>query len=537
MMDVEKRAVAAEKTVAVLKKKVFELYNGDKGSMDRALEAAKRREEENRKKREIAEVRAGELARYSQTLEAEVVRRTEAIKMILDNVTFGFLVVDRALIVQPESTKSCIGLFGTSVVEGKPLSDLLGLPPRQAQELRLGVDQVWDDILPDAVSLGQLQQKFRLADDRVLRVEGSVIRSADGTIRALLFTISDITALEAATLESAVNRTLVGILKQKEAFQSFLIETQHQLKSASVALQDGDDAYVRRVVHTVKGNAASYGLIDVVTLTHAIEEKDRVTADDLIAVADAFRAFLRKHVAVLDLDFDRVSEAGCFVSEEQIKELRQVAVGLPAEAARKLELWTARVVSKPAHNMLGPIDDFTEKLGDRLGKEIDFEIHGADTIVDVETMRPVLMSLSHLIRNSVDHGIEPPRERTEKARRGRIRVSIADKNTSWQIFVEDDGRGIDFRTLHQKAVDRGVASKEQIDKMPNRGIDLVFIDGLSTAATTTQISGRGIGMSAVRSAVTGARGNMAIESKDGQGTVVKLEIPKPAANRGASRDG
>jgi len=92
--DFERRAVAAEKTVDVLKIKVVELYNGDTSAMHRQVEAAKHREAENKKKRELAEIRAGELAKYSQTLEAEVARRTEAIKTILDNVTFGFLVVN-----------------------------------------------------------------------------------------------------------------------------------------------------------------------------------------------------------------------------------------------------------------------------------------------------------------------------------------------------------------------------------------------------------------------------------------------------------
>ena len=527
-VDIQDRVAAADRTIAVLKKKVFELYNGDKGAMGRALEAAKRRDGDNRKKREIAEVRAGELARYSQTLEAEVARRTDAIKMILDNVTFGFVVVDRALVVQPESTSSCVQLFETNTVEGESLAALLGLSSRRASELLLAADQVWDDILPDAVSLGQLQEKFPLRSGRVLRAEGSVIR-ANGSVSALLFTISDITALEAATRESATNRTLVGILRQKEAFQSLLIETQHQLSFARDAMKQSDHSFVRRVVHTIKGNAASYGLVDVVDVTHAIEEKNDVGVEELDAIATAFRSFLKTHVAVLDLDFDRVSEQGCFVSEAQIQELRRTCAELPEPAASKIEMWSAGVMSKPAQNMLGPIDDFTERLGDRLGKEIDFVVSGAATVVDVETMRPVLMSLSHLIHNSADHGIEPPLERGAKRRRARIFVGIADEGASWQIVVQDDGRGIDFGALHRKAIERGVVSVEQIEKMANRGIDLVFVDGLSTAAVTSHVSGRGIGMSAVRAAVTKAKGTMTIESNDGQGTIVKLEIPKPAA--------
>ena len=110
-------ALAAERTVEVLKTKVYDLYNGDTSALQRQLEKARKRDENNRRKRELVEVRAAELKRYSEGLEAEVARRTEAIKTILDHVTFGFLVVDRALVVQPECTKSCGRLFDASRIE------------------------------------------------------------------------------------------------------------------------------------------------------------------------------------------------------------------------------------------------------------------------------------------------------------------------------------------------------------------------------------------------------------------------------------
>ncbi len=527
MSDLERRALAAEKTVAVLKKKVFELYNGDRGSLDRALESAKRREEENRRKRELAELRAGELARYSATLEDEVARRTEAIKTILDNVTFGFLVTDRALVVQPESTRSCVGLFGARDIEGRRLPELLGLTPRAAAHLELAADQVFDDLLPEEVSLGQLPQKFVLADRRVLRAEGSVIRASDQTVRGMLFSISDITALEEATAESTTNRTLVTILKQKEAFQSLLIETKLQVRGARGAAKQGDVAYVRRVIHTVKGNAASYGLSEVVDLAHAIEEKDGCSEADLDEILGCFRGFLRRHMAVLMIDFDRVSEHDYAVSPAQVESLRGIQAELSGPAAERLAAWTSQVLSKPAQHMLGPIEDFTGKLGERLGKDVALEVRGADTIVDVETMRPVLMSLPHLIRNSIDHGIEAPTDRIQKGERGHIKVRIEDRGDGWGVLVEDDGRGIDFALLHRKAIERGVTTSEAIAKMPDRGIELIFVDGLSTALVTTNVSGRGVGMSAVRSAVEEAHGTMKVTTEEGKGTMVGLFIPKP----------
>ena len=92
----------------MLKKKVYDLYNGGTSTLHRQLEKARKRDENNRRKRELVEVRAAELKRYSEVLENEVARRTEAIKTILDNVTFGFLVVNRELTVQPECRSPAI---------------------------------------------------------------------------------------------------------------------------------------------------------------------------------------------------------------------------------------------------------------------------------------------------------------------------------------------------------------------------------------------------------------------------------------------
>jgi two-component system chemotaxis sensor kinase CheA len=527
--DPQRRAEAAEKTVEVLKRKVLELYNGERSAIQRQLDAARRREEDNRRKRELAEVRAGELARYNQTLEAEVARRTEAIKTILDNVTFGFLVVGRDLLVQPETTRSCVGLFGTSQVEGRPLAELLGLPPRRREEFALAADQVFEDILPPEVSLGQMQQKFPMPDGRILRAEGSVIRGQDHGVRAMLFTLSDITALEEATRESNNNRTLVGILKQREAFLAFLVETQHQLKAARLALGRGDHALVARVVHTIKGNSASYGLTDLVEQIHAIEEAGAPTGVDLDTIERGLRAFLDRNRGILEIDYDRVDAHSFEVTGEQIAQLRGIAAGVQGAASEQLRRWSARVLSRPASQLLGPVDDFTARLAERLGKEIDFHLSGADTVVDVEAMRPVLMSVTHLIRNAVDHGIEPPGDRSGKPPRGQVRVEVDDVAGSYLLSVHDDGRGIDLPTLRRRALEQKLLTPEQIEALPDP-LALIFIDGLSSAAVTTHISGRGIGMSAVKAAVDAAAGTLRIETAPGQGTSFHITIPKPEAD-------
>jgi two-component system chemotaxis sensor kinase CheA len=523
-----RRAEAAERTVEVLKRKVFDLYNGDPSALQRQLEKARLRDENNRRKREIVELRAAELKRYSETLEAEVRRRTEAIKTILDNVTFGFLVVDRDLVVQPECTRSCAKLFATTKVEGEKLVDLLGLPERARLSLVLGVDQLFEDVLPFEASVAQIGHKFQTRDGRMLQIDFSAIRGPAGEVSRLLLTVSDISALEAATRESNTNRTLVAILKQKESFRYFLVEARRQLEAVRAAVGSRDQGFARQAIHTLKGNSASYGLEDIVAIIHEVEEAPSLQAAHVEAIGEALRDFVRVHEHVLDIDYDQVGEEGFAVTRDQMSKLRGLISALPREHGGELKRWTARVLRKPAWQVLGPLADFTEKLGVRLGKDVAFRMDGGDTTVDVEAVRPVFQVITHLLRNAVDHGVESAVERRGKPARGKVEIAIAERSDGYLVRCADDGRGVDVDALARRAVQLGFVSPERLQTMTSdERLGLVFVDGLSSAPVTTSISGRGVGMSAVKSAVERVGGQIDIASRCGEGTTINIVIPKP----------
>jgi two-component system chemotaxis sensor kinase CheA len=537
--DVLKRAEAAERTVEVLKRKVFDLYNGGgQSALHRQLDKAKRREENNRRKRELIEVRATELKRYSETLEVEVARRTEAIKTILDNVTFGFLVVNRELVVQPECTRSCSRLFDASVVEGANLCDLLELADRARLSFLLGIDQVFEDVLPTEASIAQIRRKFPMRQGKVLQIDVGVVRGGAGEVSGLLLTVADISALEAATRESNNNRTLVSILKQRESFRGFVLEAKQQLDAARRAIAQGNQTLARHALHTIKGNSASYGLDSIVEIVHNIEDYGELKAADIDEVGAALRAFLRANERVLEMSYDEVGEEGFAVSREQMSDLRSLIGSVHGSQADELQRWTARVLRKPAWQVLGPVDDFAQKLAERLGKTVGFDLKGADATVDVEVVRPVFAVLTHLVRNAIDHGIESPAERKGKPLKGHVELDLADKPGAYVVQCTDDGRGIDTDTLGRRAVENGFVAPTSLAALNERDLlNLIFIEGLSTAAVTTSISGRGVGMSAVRAAVEKVGGKIEVRSKRGEGTTFVLTIPKtnePAATAGAT---
>ncbi len=526
----QKRAQAAEKTVSILKAKVIELYNsGAQSVIHRQLEKARAREDENRRKRELMEVRNDELKKYSETLEQQVESRTEAIKTILNHVIFGFLVVDRNLVISDEYTKSCHDLFGQEKLGGLNVMKILKLSKRQAEHYLLCIDQVFEDILPSSVTLSQIPQRFEV-NGRILKAEGSVIRK-NGKVDRILYTINDISELESAQKEALNNRILVGVLRRKEAFHEYMCETKEQIRQCLHTVQE-DQPATRRVLHTLKGNSASWELYEIAERIHLVEDESVITKSHIIEIEAQFRNFINAHSSIIGFAYDSLHELNFEVSSTQLTRLKTIISDLQGFQAAMLQNWTADVLQKPASLLMGPLEEFVEKLAERLGKAVEFKTKGLETLVDVDTMRGVLQSVLHLIRNAVDHGIEDDHNRGSKPAVGHVEFSIERTEELYVVTVRDDGHGIDVEKLKAKALQLGLKTKEELDQLsPQEQLHLVFLDGLSSADTTTEISGRGVGMSSILSAVRRVNGNFYIESKFAVGSTMRLEIPIPETLR------
>jgi Na+/proline symporter/HPt (histidine-containing phosphotransfer) domain-containing protein/PAS domain-containing protein len=468
-------------------------------------------------------------------LEERVRERTREIQTILDNVTFGFLVVDRNLEVQPGFTVSCRELFGTSEIVGRPLTELLGVGgTASAKNLQLSIDAFFEDILPEEVLAAQLPHRFSGADGRVLHVDARTIRDDARAVEKLLLTISDITELGEAEYENERNRAIIGILREKEAFRRFLRETRDRIDNARRMLER-DSSVVRREIHTIKGNAAAYGIKEIVSLVHAIEEKSEIGAADLDRIERAFQSFLHEHHQVLAISFEHIEEESYAVSRDHFALLGSIIERIDPSKAAALRRWTADVLRRPARALLGPLGEFVAKLGERLGKKVDFVLEGGDLLVHAETLGPVLMTITHVVRNAVDHGLEAASQRKDKPKEGRLAVRLAETADEYVIVVEDDGRGIDVDNVCARARLIGAVDERALAAMSERArLELIFLDGLSTADATTDISGRGVGMSAVKSAVLAAGGTIAIATRRGQGTRFEMRVPKPAELRSGS---
>lgn len=165
-------------------------------------------------------------------------------------------------------------------------------------------------------------------------------------------------------------------------------------------------------------------------------------------------------------------------------------------------------------------------LSDELGKEIELETEGAETELDKTVIERLGDPLVHLLRNSIDHGIELPAERLAqgKPERGTIKLTAEHSGGDVLIRIIDDGKGLDPRVLYARAVERGLVAPDA-ELSEKEVFNLIFLPGFSTAKSVTNVSGRGVGMDVVKRAIDSLRGSIDIASKPGFGTTITIKLP------------
>jgi len=167
-------------------------------------------------------------------------------------------------------------------------------------------------------------------------------------------------------------------------------------------------------------------------------------------------------------------------------------------------------------------------LAGALGKQVDLVIRGEDTELDKTIVEEISDPLVHLLRNSLDHGIELPavRQATGKDPKGTVRVEARQEGDNIIIEIADDGAGMDPVRLSKKALEKGLFTQEQLAAMSRREIlDMIFLPGFSTAEKVSDVSGRGVGMDVVRSNMKKLNGTVELESELGRGSCVRLRLP------------
>ena len=183
---------------------------------------------------------------------------------------------------------------------------------------------------------------------------------------------------------------------------------------------------------------------------------------------------------------------------------------------------------QPIGNVWNILPRQVRDLAHDLDKRVDLVMHGADTELDRQVLELIKDPLTHMIRNSVDHGLEGPADRARlgKPATGTITLSARHEGGHVVIEIEDDGRGIDSRRIAEKVISQGMASRAEIDGMSEREIcRFIFQPGFSTAAAVTSVSGRGVGMDVVKTNIEQIGGMIELHSVLGRGSRFLIKIP------------
>jgi two-component system chemotaxis sensor kinase CheA len=263
-------------------------------------------------------------------------------------------------------------------------------------------------------------------------------------------------------------------------------------------------------------------------------------AREAAAPADAART-VRVRTEILDGFLDAVGELILATAR-----IREVGRGLPAERRAALDEGADRLhaIVKDLHDKvmtvrMTPLVAVTERLpravrdlARKVGKEIDVEVRGAEIELDRAILEELADPLLHVLRNAADHGIEPPHLRLLAGKPAAGKVSVVARRDRDRVIVEvsDDGKGMDPVKLRASAVARGAITEEQAAALSDReALQLACAPGVSTAEVVTDVSGRGVGLDAVKRSVEAVGGTLELDSAHGQGTRVTLRLPLTVA--------
>jgi len=209
------------------------------------------------------------------------------------------------------------------------------------------------------------------------------------------------------------------------------------------------------------------------------------------------------------------------------------AMAFQARILDELHKCVLKIRMVPVEQLFRRFPRVVRDVAKQCGKDVALEVSGQNTDLDKGILDALAEPLMHIVRNSVDHGIEPADERLTagKPARGTIYLNAYHQGTQVVIEVRDDGRGIDLVRLRATAVEKGILKSEEAQRLSEQeALNLIFESGLSTASAVTEVSGRGIGMDVVRTVLDRLKGTVQVYSKKGRGSTIQLRAPLTLAS-------
>jgi HAMP domain-containing protein/HPt (histidine-containing phosphotransfer) domain-containing protein len=476
-----------------------------------------------------------ELQEMNRTLEHKVTARTAELalknrdlELVLDNVDQGFITLSPQGVVCGQPSRIVSTWFGDRYA-GVPLADYVGKVAESfGAKFRLAWAQVEEDVLPLEVSLDQLPSRLEGAD-RTWSVRYLPFRR-NGSLEGVLVVVDDITERLAHEREEAQQTELMHAFRKfmtdRTGFMAFMSDATTMVKKVGMgAVEPEQLVSFKRMLHTIKGNAGVMGLPMVARLCHTLEdqlaeagETSETTVRELTGHWNAIRRHVQQFV-------DETRQPFVELSEPEYASLVSYLSGSDGQAEMLRQVLTWRL--EPAARSLERLAEQAKALAERLGKgDVDVEVRASRVRLDPRTWMPFYSDLVHLVRNAIDHGLETPEERREAGKPVNAKLVLRAEMTAESLLFEvsDDGRGIDWQRIAEKARKQGLPHRTPADLTL-----ALYADGISTADEVTDISGRGVGMAAFKNRVDALHGTVEVRSAKNAGTSWLIRFPVATA--------
>ena len=468
------------------------------------------------------------LENMNRTLEVKVQERTRELaernrdmRLVMDNVNQGFLTVSVGGILAQERSAIVDHWFGPYKT-GTLFSDYIAQrDPMYALSFKVGYEALIEDLLPRDLCLEQMPARLRQRGCEYRCSYFAILK--EDRMDGLLIVINDVTSeLLHARQESERNEILAmfeALTKDRTGFLSLMDEANEIVKQ----IHSGDLALQERGLHTLKGNAGMLGFGVVVRLCQQAEDelaerRALLPAEALAPVDERWRTLNEALKTFLGDKGRDVLE----LSTLEIEKLEQdILAGVPtSRVLDRLASWWLESAELP----LLRLGRYAVALTSRLGKgDLQLEVDAHGVRLAPKAWAGFWSDLVHVVRNAVDHGLETPVQRQAAGKTlPKLRLSSAVANRKLVVEIEDFGRGVNWQAVGKAAEKMGLPSATEEDL-----VRALFESSLTTSQEVTTISGRGIGLCAVRQQVQDLGGQVAVISKPGQGTCFRFTFPLP----------
>lgn len=474
-----------------------------------------------------------ELEAHRQNLEALVAERTRELsernlemRLVLDNIDQGLAMIDARGNFFGECSRTFVEKFEQPSPR-TPFYDhpaLCGGDPKRSLAFELGYEQLMADVLPIEVSLAQLPSHI-VHDGRHYALSFTRIAHGGTPSGALLVTrdvTDELLAAQAKLEQNERAQIFERIMRDRAGFTEFLEEADRLM--ASIAADAFPDRVEKmRVLHTLKGLTAVFDVPSVSEAAHELEQT--VAASDTARSAAASRelgARWGRFVGLVQPVLGRIQRQRVELTFEELEGIiARVRSGQPHREILRALL---ELGDEPVALRFERLRDQLTRVAGYLNKpEPIIEIRSGSVRLPVGRFRDFWMSLTHLVRNIVDHGLETESERTEQGKRPKNLVRLSARSDERGVIIEisDDGRGIAWGRLAERAKEHGLPSSTHADL-----VRALLTDGVSTAQKVTHTSGRGVGMAAIEAACLALGGTLSVESEPGRGSLFRFEFPR-----------